>query len=482
MSVQDIYVDVDGTLLRTDLLVEAVFALIKQQPMALLWLPFWMLRGKAFLKARIADRVTPAVHSLPYCEELVTHLREQSAAGRRIHLASASDHRYVQKIADHLGFISGVLGSSPADNLKGSAKADAIVAQRGAEPFAYAGNDRADLPIWRRATEGLVVNASKSVERAAGKVTAVSRVFSVPRPGLKTYLRAMRVHQWLKNVLIFVAPLISGNLFKPEVFSQSMIVFLAFCAIASGTYLLNDLFDLSADREHPTKKLRPLASGVLPPAQGALMSILLVGGGLSLAFLQSHSAFALAVVYLAATLTYSLYLKEIVLVDSLTLAFLYAIRVVVGAAAIAVRPSIWLLAFSMFLFFSLALVKRCTELQRMIDQKRLGARGRDYLVSDAPYITQMGIASGYAAVLVVALYIDSATAEAQYRSVDLLWLICPLLLYWISRLWIKTGRREMVDDPIVYAVRDRTSWMVFGALGVVWVLARFSNLTLNLWQ
>lgn len=482
MSAQDIYVDVDGTLVRSDLLVEGVFALIKQRPIASLWLPFWALRGKSFLKARIADLVTPPVHSLPYCEELVTHLREQSAAGRRIHLASASDRRYVQAIADHLGFVSGVLGSSSTENLKGRTKADAIVAQRGGEPFAYAGNDRADIPVWRRAAEGLVVNANQSVERAASQVTTVTRVISVPRPRLKTYLRAMRVHQWLKNVLIFIAPLISGSLLKPQVLPHSVAVFLAFCAIASGTYLLNDLFDLGADREHPTKRLRPLASGALPPARGALLSIVLIGGGLLLAFLQSYAAGALALVYLAVTLGYSLYLKEIVLIDSLTLAFLYAIRVVVGAAAIAVRPSIWLLAFSMFLFFSLALVKRCTELQRMIDQKRLGARGRDYLVSDAPYITQMGIASGYAAVLVVALYIDSATAEAQYRSVDLLWLICPLMLYWVSRLWIKTGRREMVDDPIVYAVRDRTSWLVFGALAIVWVLARFSTLTLNLWQ
>jgi phosphoserine phosphatase len=248
MSAPSLYVDVDGTLIRSDLLVEGLFALIKQRPATLLLLPFWFLRGRAYMKAQIASRVTPPVHSLPYCEELLDWLRSEAENGRKIYLASASDQRYVQAIADHLGFFSGVLGTDARRNLKGSAKAEAILQHCSNTPFDYAGNDTPDVPIWRRAREGIVVNAGSGVENAARRVTNVTRVVPGPKRTLKSYLRCIRAHQWLKNVLVFVAAIASGMLFDTTVIVQSLATFVSFWTIASGTYLLNDLFDLAADR------------------------------------------------------------------------------------------------------------------------------------------------------------------------------------------------------------------------------------------
>jgi len=304
----------------------------------------------------------------------------------------------------------------------------------------------------------------------------------VGRSTVFSYLLAIRAYQWLKNALVFAALVFSGEWTDRTAVLRTALLFVAFCLVASGTYLINDLLDLEADRAHPTKRHRPLAAGAVSVRNGRILASLLVTGGIALAAFTSPSACAFVLVYLVLTLAYSLYLKEVVLIDSLLLAGLYTIRVIAGAAVIAVRPSVWLLAFSMFIFFSLALVKRCTELQRMADQERLGARGRDYRVADAPYLSQMGIASGYAAILVVALYIDSTLAGTQYRAPALLWLVCPLLLYWVSRLWIKTGRREMSDDPIIYAMKDRTSWLIFIGLGVVWVMARLSPVAVDLWR
>ena len=290
---------------------------------------------------------------------------------------------------------------------------------------------------------------------------------------LRVYLKALRVHQWAKNVLVFVTALAAGKLMELHSLVALGLVFIAFSSVASAGYLINDLMDLESDRSHPTKRNRPLASGAMSVTEGVTLAVVLVVGGLAAAAYVSWLVGAILLAYLVLTLTYSSALKRVIVVDAITLASLYTMRLLAGAAAIEVVPSMWLLAFSTFIFFSLALVKRCTELIVMADAQRVATRGRDYRVSDMPYLQSMGIASGYMAVLVIALYLDSPTATALYHRPMALWAMCPLFLYWISRLWIKTGRHEMHDDPLVYSMKDRTSWIFFFCIAVVWAIAHF---------
>jgi len=290
---------------------------------------------------------------------------------------------------------------------------------------------------------------------------------------MRVYARALRVHQWAKNTLVFVAALAAGKVMQLHSVATLGLVFIAFSCVASAGYLINDLLDLESDRSHPTKRNRPLASGAMSVSEGVTLAAVLIVGGLAAAAYVSWLVGAILLAYFVLTLTYSKVLKRVIVIDAITLASLYTMRVLAGAAAIEVVPSMWLLAFSTFIFFSLALIKRCTELMVMADSQRLATRGRDYRVSDMPYLQAMGIASGYMAVLVIALYLDSPSATSLYHRPMALWAMCPLLLYWVSRLWIKTGRREMHDDPLVYSITDRTSWIFFLSIAVVWAIAHF---------
>jgi 4-hydroxybenzoate polyprenyltransferase len=279
--------------------------------------------------------------------------------------------------------------------------------------------------------------------------------------GLGTWLRALRVHQWSKNVLIFLPAAGAHRLFEHAAALQSMTAFLVFSCCASGTYLLNDLMDLDADRLHPTKRNRPFASGQLPLTHGFFVAPVLVGGGLLLgALLLGRLFFATLAAYVVCTVWYTRSLKRFAMVDALMLAGLYALRVVGGAAATAIIPSFWLLAFTMFLFLSLAMAKRYSELMLMITSGRTHAAGRGYVTEDAPLLQACGVASGYISVLVIALYVNSAVAQSMYRRPEALWLLCPLLLYWVTRVWLKTSRGRMDDDPVVFALRDRPSLAV----------------------
>lgn len=468
-----IYCDVDGTLIRSDLLIESAFASIKKKPWIVLIFPFWLMRGRSYLKARLAEDYDMEPSLLPYNDALMTYLSDQSGRGRDVYLASASEERLVSAIADYLGFVRGTIATNEARNLKGHSKAEELVRHSGERDFVYIGDSRADLKVWEKAKEGIVVNASSSVERAARSVTTVIQTFPKSKTKWSVYVKAARVHQWLKNVLVFVPLVLSGSWNDPAAVITAISFFLAFGLLASGTYLLNDLLDLSSDRRHPSKRLRPIASGQVPISHAVATAIALLVAGLVLAFLISWWGFFSLCVYLVTTLSYSLYLKTVILLDVLTLAGLYTLRIIAGAMIINVLPSVWLLAFSGFFFLSLALVKRCVELDRISQLNQLSTRGRDYRVSDLNQLSIMGVVSGYIAVLVVALYVDSASATALYGTPRLLWFICPLLVYWISRVWIKVARREMHDDPLVYSTKDRTSWAVCASLAAVWILARY---------
>lgn len=469
-----LYSDVDGTLINTDLLIEGIFAMLTRQPWKLFVIPLWLLKGKAFLKTRVADHVVIEPTTLPYNTEFVEFLRAESKKGREIHLASASEERFVSAIADHLGFINGVVATGHNQNLKGKDKAAAIISHCGDGGFAYAGNNRDDLLVWREAKEGVLVNTSAPVERSAGNLTSVTHVFRVPKAGLITYLKAVRLHQWLKNVLVFV-PLVAAHRWKSwEAVTAATAMFLAFGLMASGTYVINDLLDLPLDRRHPSKRRRPIAAGQLSLVTATIIAVMLMLLGAISASLISSGSVLVVVTYFVFTIAYSLSLKRFLIIDALTLAGLYTLRIIGGVVAIAVTPSVWILAFSGFLFFSLGLLKRCAELDMMARLNRVAAIGRGYQVGDDPILKTMGIASGYSAVLVSALYIDSSMAAAQYQTPEALWFICPLLLYWVSRMWIKTARGEMHDDPLVFSTKDRASWIVFASIALAWIVAHLA--------
>jgi 4-hydroxybenzoate polyprenyltransferase/phosphoserine phosphatase len=450
-------VDLDGTLIKTDLLIESVARLLRREPLAVFALPLWLIKGRAYLKHEIAKRVELDPALLPYRSALLEYLRAEHDKGRRVVLATASDGRLVQKIADHLKLFDLVLASDGHVNLSGERKRARLVSEFGQRGFDYAGNESRDLPVWSSARKAIVVDPNPRLLRAVEKTADYESAFTDRRASLAEYIGALRPEHWLKNLLVFV-PIFTAHLFlSPELLVRTLAAFVAFCCCASAGYLFNDLLDLEADRRHPQKRLRPFASGRLPLAYALLMAPALVVLGSVLGAMLSGLFLAILLFYFALSLAYSVELKRVALLDILVLASLYTLRIVGGAAAIAYWPSVWLLGFSMFLFTSLAFVKRYAELVIMRGVEGDHATARGYELSDAELLASKGTASGYAAVVVLALYITSGAAKALYSRHLLIWAVCPLLLYWLGYLWLIAHRGKMFHDPLVFALRDRTS-------------------------
>jgi len=468
-------VDMDGTLIRTDMLWESVARLLKKRPLDVLAMPFWLLRGRAFLKRKIAERVEVDPANLPYHQEFLEYLREERVRGRQIVLVTASDDAPAKIVAGHVGLFSEVLASNGKFNLRGANKGRTLVERFGKRGFDYAGNSPVDLPVWQEARRALVVNADERLADRARKVTEVGRVFHHHPPILPAIFRALRPHQWIKNLIIFVPLVTSHKLLEPRLLGAGVLAFVAFSLCASVVYLLNDLLDLDSDRHHGSKRFRALASGELPLSLGlSLVPVTLLLSAVTACFLPWGFSAVLGV-YLLLTTSYSLSLKQIALLDVFVLAGLYTIRLVGGHEAAGHGPtgipySFWLLAFSMFIFLSLALVKRFTELAAARQQNRNAPKGRGYVATDAELVAMLGIASGFLAVLVLALYVNSPEVTKLYRYNVLLLLVCPLLLFWISRVWLLAHRGRMHEDPIVFALRDGPSYLI-GALTllVLWI-------------
>lgn len=458
-------VDLDGTLVRTDLLLESTLALLKRNPLYLFALPFWLLGGRANLKRHVAQRSTVHIPSLPW-DPRVVELLEAEHQRRPLVLCTASDYALASAVAQHLDCFDRVIASDGSRNLSGRRKAEVLVEAYGEKGFDYAGNEPRDLAIWQHARQAYVVNAGDGLAARVGRISKVASVLPRERASLRIWLKALRLHQWLKNVLVFVPLLAAHMLLQPVALLRAVAAFVIFGVCASGVYVLNDLLDLGADRAHPRKRERPFAAGNLPLVAGLVIAPLLTAAAFTAAF-ALDSRFALVLLgYYVLTLAYSLKLKQIAMLDVLVLAGLYTVRIIAGSVAITSGMSFWLLAFSMFLFLSLALLKRYTELVVQRDAGSAQAHGRGYAVSDAGLLATLGGASGYLSVLVLALYIDSTASAALYRHPQWLWLMCPLLLYWISRVWIIAHRGAMHDDPVVFAVTDNVSRavLVLGAL------------------
>ncbi|MBU1042255.1 MAG: UbiA family prenyltransferase [Proteobacteria bacterium] len=450
-------VDLDGTLVLSDMLHESVLALARRNPLGVPGIPFLLLRGRAGLKRALAKDFDPRPKLLPYNEPFLAWLREQRAAGRRLVLCTASDERLATAIASHLGLFNEVLASDGETNLGGAAKARDLCGRYGERGFDYAGNARADLPVWACARVAVVVNAPQSLAKATSGLCPVERHFPAQKPGLGVYLRMLRVYQWLKNLLLVVPLAAAHRLSQADSWPPLILGILSFCLCASAVYLANDLLDLESDRRHPRKRLRAITSGRVTILRAVGIAPVLLAGGVGLGLFVGPGFLLWLSCYFLLTCAYSLFLKRMVLVDCLTLALLYTLRIVAGGAATGVVLTFWLLAFSMFLFLSLAFVKRYAELDAQPPEADAAVHGRGYYKDDARLVQTLGIASGYASVLVLALYLNTAAVTRLYRTPEVVWAVVPVLLFWISWMWFKANRGEMHDDPLVFAVKDKPS-------------------------
>lgn len=458
-------VDLDGTLLRSDLLLESALVFLRDQPHRF-FAPFhWLMRGKASLKYELAQATEIDVSILPYNKAVIEFIADERGRGRRVMLATASYHHLADQIAGHLALFDEVIATDIRRNLSANAKRDVLVQMFGKHGFDYVGNSQDDLPVWAAARQGFIVNASPPIERQARKIGNIAGVLRSEKPELLDWVKAIRLHQWVKNFLIFVPLLAAHRYTEPSLVLDALFAFLSFSLCASSVYILNDLLDLRDDRHHARKRSRPFASGRLSLQSGLAMFSALLVAAYGIALWELPLAFMAGLTtYYALTLAYSLALKRIIVIDIIVLAGLYTLRVIIGGIALRIPLSFWLLAFSMFIFLSLALVKRYAELLNVVSQGSAEkVRGRGYIPVDLQLIATFGAASGYMAVLVLALYINDAHTAELYKHPEFIWFTCPVLLTWISRVWMLTHRGEMNEDPVTFAVRDPSS-LVMGVI------------------
>ena len=471
MAPLPLYVDLDGTLSATDLLHESLLQLVRVDPWALLQLPGWLLRGKAALKHEVAQRVDIDVTTLPYRPEVIQLIREARANGRRVVLATASDRKFAQLVAAHLGMFDGVIASDGAFNLGGARKLAAIQADAGGEAFAYAGDRATDLPVWRGSGGAVVVSRSRALARDAARDVPAEAVIAPKAVPLGRYLYGIRLHQWLKNLLIFLPLMPVLHDLTPDILINAGLAFVAFGLMASGIYVFNDLLDLESDRRHHRKYRRPFASGEIPVAQGLCMSVGLSALSLLLSVMLLPWEFVgVLVFYMALTTAYSVALKRRAVVDVFALAGLYTVRLAAGAAATGLPLSFWILSFSLFIFLSLALAKRYVELVGPNAKPTAEKNDRGYYVTDGPFVLCTGICAGQMSALLLSLYINNQEIMSRYDSPAYLWMLIPVFLFWTIRIWLKAVRGVLHDDPVVFAARDWVSRLALGiGAAVVWV-------------
>jgi 4-hydroxybenzoate polyprenyltransferase len=465
-------VDLDGTLIGTDTLWESVVVLMRSRPWLIVVAPLWLFAGRASFKRAVAGYVNLNPAALPYREDLIDALRTSRERGRKVVLATAADRQVAERVAQHLAIFDDVFASDGKENLKAQSKRDRLKEAFGDGGFDYVGDSSADLAIFEAAQRGYLVSASSSTSaRAAklGKVSVMSRKPSLVR----ALLKQLRLHQWAKNALVFLPVLLAPAALSVDTIAKGLLAALAFSLCASAGYVFNDLLDLEADRAHATKKNRPLASGALPVLFGPPLFVCLLVSSFGLSAWLLPIGFSLMLVlYFVGTLSYSLYLKRRLVMDVLVLAGLYTHRILSGGIATKIPISAWLLGFSMFLFLSLAFAKRFVELRELTAER---IKNRNYYKADLQMVASMGPASGYIAALVFSLYVENADiVTTTYREPTILWLIVPVLLYWISRVWILAGRGELQDDPVKFALKDRLSLLCGAVVGVIAVTARFT--------
>lgn len=461
-------VDLDGTLIRSDVFTDGILRFVCASPFNVFKFIGWLMRGLPYAKARVAHAAPFDAASLPYDERVVGWLHEERTRGRHIVLATAADEYSARAVADHVGVFEDVYASNGEINLKSRRKAERLQ-KAFPEGFVYAGNETPDLKVWAAAAGAVVVNASGGLTRGAAQRCEIEREFAPVHNPIASFIKAIRVRQWAKNALVFLAMLTGQGWTNPEAWREAIIAFFAVSFAASSIYLLNDVVDIDADRHHATKRKRPFASGALSPLVAIVAAPLLLAAGVGLGVIANVGA--LVALYVVISALYTFWLKQKLLADVFVLASLYTLRVVIGGVATGYAPSNWLLAFCCFFFLSLALVKRATEIDTAAARGQSHLNRRGYRASDGDIIKMMGLATGFVSSLVLALYLQSPEVAARYSAPLLLWGLPILVVYWLGRVWILADRGEMHDDPLMFALRDRVSWYVAACMGLTFLAA-----------
>ena len=451
-------VDLDGTLIKSDSLFDAVCQFVRRNPLRFWQLGLWLAGGRARLKAEVARRAPLDPTRLPYNAELLRYLQTEWREGRQLYLTSGADGPLAERVAAHLGIFAGVLASDGVTNLTSGKKLASLKARFG--EFDYIGNSRADLPLLAKAHEAMVANPTLGLRVALRlRKIPVDRTFVDQRPLPHTLLKAIRIHQWAKNILL-LAPLLLSHKLYPAAIGAAIAAFFCFSFMASANYLLNDMLDIESDRRHPAKRFRPFAAGDLSVSGGIALALALIGASVAILPWLPHEFAVWLAVYIVCTTAYSFYLKQVALVDVLMLSGLYTMRLLAGGAATGTEISHWLAGFSIFLFLSLAMVKRFSELENLRARGITATHGRGYLVVDLEQIRSFGTSCATATVVVFSMYISRRDVEILYKHAGRLWLIVPLMLFWLYRVWLLGSRGEMDDDPVIFALRDRVSLAV----------------------
>ncbi|MFT6735656.1 MAG: 4-hydroxybenzoate polyprenyltransferase [Polaribacter sp.] len=464
-----LYVDLDGTFIKADMLYESLVIALKTNPLIIFMCVFWLAKGKAHLKYKLSQLADISTGSLPLNTSFHSFLIGEKEKKRKIILATASNEKYAKDVCSNFDLFDSFICSDEHTNLKGKSKLLKI--QSLSERFSYAGNSSEDFIIFKASTESILVNPTNKAKKMALKVPT-TLTFDDDIVGIKVWFKQLRVHQWIKNILIFVPLLVTGKFLSLDYILLSTLGFLSFSSLASATYIINDLLDLSSDRNHDRKKSRPLAAGTISIINAKIVALILLIFAFCVALSMGGLFVYVLSLYLVLTLAYSFKIKQYICMDVIALASLYTIRIIAGATILNVSVSFWLLSFSMFIFLSLAFIKRCAELKSLHEQGRSETPGRDYLVSDYSVLMSLGTSSAMLSVLMFCFYINSNVLVDQYQEPILLWLAVPALCYWNMRMWIKTHRGEMHDDPVVFSLKDKGSHVTIGFIGFTAFLAQ----------
>lgn len=452
-------VDLDGTLTQADTLHETLLDLIKRSPGCLVLIPYWLCRGKAYFKEQIAIRAQLNVDLLPFNKEFVQWLQEEKTKGRYLILCTAANKKIAEIVSKKINLFDEIISSDDKTNIAGDAKAALLNQRFGSKRYDYAGNSKVDLRVWKHANTGVVVTNSQILINKAKVLTQISKVFQVKKNSLLDYAKFIRLHQWLKNLLLFVPIIAAHELSNTHKWTLLIAAFFSFSLCASFVYILNDLFDVENDRNHPKKCERLLANGQISIPRATLIAICLLLLSIIIAMYLAPEFQLCLLVYFSVTCLYTIVVKRVAIFDCLVLAFLYTLRIISGVVLVGDPLSFWLLAFSLFLFLSLAFVKRYAELALGIHRADRNISGRGYITSDAPLIQIMGVVAGYISVLILALYLNSEAVLKLYRSPQTIWFGVCILLFWISWVWMQAQRGKMNDDPLIFAIKDRASVM-----------------------
>ncbi len=468
-----LFVDLDGTLITGDTLHQSVILLIKRYPLKIFSLFCWITKGRAFLKYKVAQLIIPEPSLLQYKKDVIGYINKEKNNGRDVYLLSAANKKIAESVAGYLGIFKKVYGSTAKINLLGKEKLKRIRNIVGNNQFEYMGDSKNDIPIWSATSSGAAIDPNRGLKKRIRKFDNIKMINTMKKKAIfKSIIKEIRIHQWAKNLLLFLPIIMAHQFTETKIVISVFWAFISFSFCASAMYVLNDLLDIETDIAHPSKQHRPLASGEMSIKLGVFLIIGLIIISFSIVVSTLSTSFLIIlIIYIMLTTAYSFILKQIMLIDVIVLGGLYTLRIGAGSVASGVGVSSWLLVFSMFFFLSLAFMKRYADLILMRENNKGKIAGRDYHLEDLDLVQKSGITSGFVAMLVLALYINSAHVIGLYKSPILIWFTVPVLLYWLMRMWMVTNRGKMTEDPIIFALRDKITYISMFIIVVIMLLA-----------